>query len=266
MVTLVTLVTLVTVAAQTKRMMTRRTRLVMAACLTPCALAAQAANAPALTAQRASRNAAFLFAYRAKPEMDAAFAAGYRRHLDWHASKSDSLTWLAWTILDGPSAGTFVDGTFGIAFKAFDDRVDPRGDAEDGARNVMAFAVPTARETLRLRRDLSSATRLETGRAARMQKLTRLTGRPGVEAEIEATLRAMLARGARTLDYAVYERVSGGEQPAYAIVVQLDAWEELEGSRTDPTPAIIRALGTRLARAHTETWAYRPDLVYTPRD
>jgi hypothetical protein len=90
---------------------------------------------------RRNDHAAFLFAYRAKPGMDAAFAEGYRRHLDWHAARGDSLAWLAWTVVDGPQLGTFVDGAFGIAFKAFDDRVDPRGDAADAARQCDRGAI-----------------------------------------------------------------------------------------------------------------------------
>src|SRR5205085_8774735 len=40
-------------------------------------------------APRAARDGAFLFTYRAKPGQDAAFAQGYRRHLDWHAEHAD---------------------------------------------------------------------------------------------------------------------------------------------------------------------------------
>ena len=240
----------------TRSRLTRRCaqRLVLALCLTP----------SVSEAQRVARDAAFLFAYRAKPDMDAAFAAGYRRHLDWHAAHGDSLAWLAWTVVDGPAAGTFVDGTFGIVFKAFDDRVDPRGDGEDAVRNVTAFAVPTGRETLRLRRELSSATRLESGRAGRMQKVVRLLARPGTQAEIDRALLAVRSGGGKMLDYAVYERVSGGEQPAYVVVVQLDAWADFESERSDPASSIIRALGTRLVRAESEIWAYRPELTYLP--
>ena len=213
--------------------------------------------------QASARDAVFLFSYRAKPDMEGAFAAGYKRHLAWHAAHADSLAWLAWTVIDGPAAGTFVDGTFGIAFKAFDDRVDQQGDGEDAARNVTAFAVPTGRETLRLRRDLSAAVRLESARAGRMQKVARLTATPGTEAQVERVLRTMRAGAPKTLDYAVYERVSGGDQPAYTIIVQLDAWADLE--RGDPTAAIVRALGARLARVESEIWAYRPDLTYIPK-
>jgi hypothetical protein len=228
------------------------------------AVAAGLTPTASIVAQSAGADAAFLFAYRAKPGMDAEFAQGYRRHLDWHAAHSDSLPWLAWTVIDGPSLGTFVDGTFGIAFKAFDDRVDPRGDAEDAGRNVSAFAVATDRQVLRLRRDLSPSTRLESGKAGTMQRVVWLSVKPGAEAPAEQTLRALAAkRGA--LDYAVYERISGGDQPGYIVVVQFNAWAAVASAETDPAHTIVRSLASSLSRVQTETWLYRPDLVYFPK-
>lgn len=227
--------------------------LLLFVCLTPYALGGQQ-----------PRDAAFLFAYRAKPEMDAAFAQGYRRHLDWHAAHNDSLTWHAWTVVDGPAAGTFVDGTFGIAFKAFDDRVDPRGDAEDAGRNVSAFANATDRQVLRLRRDLGVASRLETGSAGAMQRVVWLSIKAYADSSVERALRN-LATKRGPLDYAVYERVSGGEQPGYVVIVQLKAWADLEDVVVDPVRAILRAIGPNLTRVQSETWAYRPDLTYIPK-
>jgi len=224
------------------------------ACLTPRLAAAQSPG----------RDAAFLFAYRAKPGMDVEFAQGYRRHLDWHAAHNDSLPWLAWTVIDGPSLGTFVDGTFGIAFKSFDDRVDPRGDGEDAGRNVSAFANATDRQVLRLRRDLSPSSRLESNAAAAMQRVVSLTMKPGAETSAEQQLRTLAAKRA-SLDYAVYERVSGGDLPGYVVVVQFNAWAELAGSDADPARTIVRALGANVTRVQSETWVYRPDLTYVPK-
>lgn len=223
---------------------------------------------PSETSQREARSldrgdAAFLFAYRAKPDMDAAFAEGYRRHLDWHAQRGDSLSWLAWTVIDGPNLGTFVDGAFGIRFKAFDDRVDPRGDAEDGARNVTAFANPTSRGVYRLRRDLGTAARLEAGRPAAMQKVVRLTIRPESVRSIENALRPVASRRrGRGLGYAVYERVSGGDGPALMLIAQLAAWADLEDPDADPSRAVITGLGSAVVRVESEIWSYRPELTY----
>lgn len=211
-------------------------------------------------------DAAFLFAYTAKPHMNEAFERGYRRHLDWHAEHGDSLTWLAWTVVDGRGVGTFVDGTFGVPFEAFDDRVDPRGDAEDGAKNITTFADPLYREVYRLRRDLGSAVRLEAGRPARMQRVVRLTLRPGAREAFEQALSELELKNATALDYAVYERVSGGGQPGFMLIVQFTAWADLEDAGSDPGRAILRAAGSTVTRAESEVWLYRPGLAYFPGD
>jgi hypothetical protein len=212
-------------------------------------------------------DAAFLFAYRARPDMDAAFAQGYRRHLDWHAQRNDSLPWLAWTVIDGPGLGAFVDGTFGITFKAFDDRVDQRGDATDAARNVNAYATGVYRQVHRLRRDLGSSSRLEDRRPAAMQKVVRVIVRPGSERLFEDAVKSVSTgdNGRRRLDVSIYEQVSGGEAPAYVIIVQLAAWAELEDAEADASRAILRAAGSAVERAESEVWLYRPDLTYLPK-
>src|SRR5690606_12816878 len=134
------------------------------------------ASPPCDIRRRAERGgtAAFLFSYRIIPGMERDFFDGYRRHLEWHRSRADSLSWLGWTVVDGPGLGRFVDGAFGIPHRAFDERVDPAGDGADAARNVTAYATPVGRELHRLRPELGSATRLERGEPGAMQKVTRL--------------------------------------------------------------------------------------------
>jgi hypothetical protein len=232
-----------------------RAALVSCAVLAPATLGGQAPR---------SADAAFLFAYRAKPGQEVAFFEGYRRHLDWHKAHADSLTWLAWTVYDGSGVDTFVDGTFGIPFAAFDQRVDPRGDGADATRNVSAFADATGREVYRLRRDLGTSTRLEEGKPAAMQKVVVMTVRPGREAALEQTLRALRGRRASVLDYAVYERVSGGVETTYTLIVSLAAWADLADAAKDPGRIIVREGAEALADARSEIWILRPDLVYAP--
>lgn len=221
------------------------------------------ASAPLSSSPTPSGDGAFLFAYRAKPGRAADFAQGYRRHLDWHAAKGDSLSWLAWHVIDGPSLGTFVDGTFGVSFRAFDERVDPRGDGEDAGRNVTAFADPIARGVYRLRRDLGTADRLERGHPGAMQRVVWLTLRPGAEAAFEAVARRLASSPERArLDYAVYERLSGGDQPAFVLIAQFARWGDLEHDGADPGRALVRAAGDAIARVESESWAYSPELSY----
>jgi len=208
---------------------------------------------------------AFLFAYRPRPGMDATFEEGYRRHLGWHESRGDTLAWLAWTVVSGPGMGLFVDGVFGIPFRAMDERVDPGGDAADAAANVTAFGDPAYLHAYRLRRDLGSATRLERARPAAMQKVVWLTVRAGSEAAFEDALAGLTRPRREGLDYAVYERVAGGVEPGYLLAVQVAAFAELEDEAADPTGAILRAAGSAVVRAEAELWRYRPDLTYIPK-
>ncbi len=210
---------------------------------------------------RSPGDAAFLFSYRPRPEHADSFVAGYRRHLAWHAEHHDSLTWLAWNVVDGREQGIFVDGTFGIAFAAFDARVEPGADGADFVKNVAPHVDPLSRETFRLRRDLSLGSRLEKNRAAAFSKVVRITVRPG---EIGAFEQAALAvRGVSKSDYSLYQRVSGGEQSDFLLIVQLDAWADLQNPAADPSVMLVRR-STAIAKAESAIWSYQPSLTYSP--
>ncbi len=216
---------------------------------------------PGSLAAQSTADAAYLFGYRIKPGMEPAFTAGYRRHLDWHARNRDSLTWLAWFVTAGPSQGMFVDGTFGLAPKAFDDRVNPREDGQDADTNVTAFADPALREVYRLRRDLGTGARLEAGKPAPMQLVAFVELRPGGLAGFEQAAAAVRSR--RGLEeWAVYERVAGGDAPGFVLVVQVESWARLGDGARDPVRALLREADAVVERAVTEIWSFREDLTY----
>ncbi len=225
----------------------------------------------------------FLFAYEPRPGQRAAFEEGYRRHLDWHRAREDSLTWFGWDVMAGPRLGMFVDGVFGIRFAALDVRVDPAGDAADAARNVTAHAEPTARELVLLRPDLSTATPLEDGRPTPFAQVVRYRVRVGAAGRMESAL-GQLRRTARTdalLPYTVYEIVAGSS-PGFLLVVWRDGLGSFDRVERNPE----RALEARLARGAadesagedadtgppsrpaleaevtSEVWRYRADLTY----
>ena len=60
-------------------------------------------------------------------------------------------------------------------------------------------------------------------------------------------------------------RNSGGEQAAFVVMVQFNAWADLSDPGKDPSDRIRRAIESSLVRAETAIWAYRPDLTYFPR-
>jgi hypothetical protein len=220
---------------------------------------------PSSTSAQQVGDAAFVFAYRMKPGMESSFTEGYRRHLRWHAEHQDSLPWLGWFVVSGPGLGMFVDGTFGIRLQAFDNRVAPADDGQDAEKNVTAFGDPAYRYTYRLRRDLGTAARLETGKPAPMQLVCWLTLRPAGMGDFERRMRRLPANGRRFLDYAVYERLAGGEQPAFLVVAQLQSWAELEDSGRNPIRAMLSLAGEDVVRAETEVWHYQADLSYFPK-
>jgi hypothetical protein len=211
-----------------------------------------------------TKDAAYLFAYRIKPGLEAAFDSGYRRHLDWHAQHRDSLPWLGWTVVAGTGLDLFVDGTFGITPQAFDARVEPRADAADADSNVRPHANAIYRYAYRLRRELGSADRLEEGRAGAMQLVCWISLRPGPVDQFERTLRALRARSAG-LDYAVYERTAGGPQPAYLVVAQADRWTAIDAAYDRLIGPLLRASDGGIERADSEVWRYRPDLTLIPQ-
>lgn len=221
---------------------------------------------------RDSGDAAHLFGYRAPPGMQARFDAGYRRHLEWHRARRDPLVWYGWYVGDGPRAGMFVDGSFGAPFAAFDHRVDPEGDAADGAANVTAHAQPVMRASYRLRREFSTGFPLEQWRPTRSVQVLHFRIRPGRTAEFERALAAVRARLGADPGAAVhtwYEKVVGGAVPEFMLMVAREGWGGYDDAPAgierllhgDPA---LQAYAAAVEGVEAETWSYRPDLSLIP--
>lgn len=209
-----------------------------------------------------TRTAALLFAYTPAEGNQSRFDEGYRRHLDWHRAKGDSLVWYGWYVLTGDRIGTFIDGTFGNRFEAIDRRVDPAGDAADFAQTAAPFADPVYRRAYRLRVDLSSATPLEDRQPSPLVHVYHFTVEPGTGERFEEWVRqtwvSTVERGGGP-DYTWYELVLGGEHPGYLLMVPARGLSGLQ-------PISTEALAGMAARVRSETWRYREDLSYLPED
>lgn len=234
------------------------------------AVATPAATQPAST--RDSGDAAHLFGYRAKPGMRERFDAGYRKHLEWHRAHRDPLVWYGWYVGDGPRAGMFVDGSFGASFAAFDGRVDPEGDASDGAANVTAYADGAMRTSYRLRRELSTGFPLEQWRPSPSVQVFRYRLRPGRQARFEQALAVARERLRATTGapaHTWYELVVGGAVPEFMLMVARGGWASY-----DRTPVGVEALlrdtdalaayADAVEGVEAETWNYRADLSLIP--
>lgn len=229
----------------------------------------------------------FLFSYAPHAGERPLFEAGYRRHLDWHESMEDSLTWYGWDVLVGPRPGLFVDGVFGVPFAALDARVDPAGDQADAALNVLAHADPVSREMVALRPDLSTADPLGDGRPSAFVEVVRYAVAPGGSGVMEVAFRQLVGRAGDEgmSPYTVYERVAGAA-PGFVLMIWRDRLATFDEHGRNPR----RALRTILSRTWVDTvgepgastgsgstrlldgpvisevWVYRRDLTYLGAD
>lgn len=243
--------------------------------------AAGLAPAPA-AAEPAAGRAAFLFGYVPKPGERAHFAAGYRRHLQWHRRHGDPLAWYGWFVTGGDRLGMFIDGSFGVPFAAFDKRVDPAGDRADAIKNFAASAKPAFRSAYVVRPDLSTGRPLKARRPSKSMQVFYYTLRPGAAARFESVVRAARETLLRMPDapaHTWYKRVEGGRQPVYLLMVARDGWASYAGFRQTLAQLASRADASgsgrpeRLDRLHasvgavrSEIWTYRADLSYFPKD
>ncbi len=205
------------------------------------------------------------FELRPLPGLTRQFEDGYRRHLDWHARAGDRWAWGMWQVTNGDRAGLYVDGTFGHAWAGFDAAVDPAGDAADNAVNVDPFAARGANHVWRLRPDLGGAGPVAAGAALPASD-------PGpafvwrAEYRVRGGAEDAFGGGARRLraaaagrPFAVYELVSGGERPTYAVWVPAATWAAA-GAFADAAAPAERALAAAAERVRVEVWRFRPDL------
>lgn len=226
--------------------------------------------APPLSAQ-----AGLLTGWRPEPGQREALYDGYARHLEWHGNAGDSLTWYGWDVVAGPGLGLFMDGTFGAPFAALDVRVDPRGDAEDHAVNVDAFASPAFREALLLRRDLSTATPLEERVPTTYVHVVRYTfGPPAASATVEMALRDIVSGrppcSVGLLPFTVYESIAGSSAPGFMLMVWRDRLGSFDDDGVNPVACLrlLVASATMSPVSSTggvvsiEVWRLRRDLSY----
>lgn len=225
-------------------------------------------------------NAAFLFAYYPKENKRTEFEKGYQQHLDWHRQKGDQLAWYAWYVQTGSRLGLFIDGTFGISFQAFDNRIDQAEDRADFAKTTAPFADLTFRKVYYLRKKLSTDYLLEKWTPTSSMEVYEIAVVPGTEYLFEAIFlelrHAIEEKGDKPL-YTIYELISGDEHPGYLMMVPRDNFSYfddheavtsirylIESYLPDRTGGLFDKLARSIKRMTSETWGYRKDLSYFP--
>ena len=192
-----------------------------------------------------SGGTAHLYAYTVKDR--AAFEAGYRQHLRWHAAHADRLAWFAWYVTNGNRAGAFVDGTFGTTPDGLAGRPDPKGDGADFRANAGAHVSAIGDEGWELWREASRATPLEQRRPVAYAHVYMIA------AEDKAAFEAAVA--ARQLQGATWYRSLDGAPGHYLLMLPAR-------SRGAPPPLSLSGGPVRMLRA--ETWRYVPRLALMP--
>ncbi|MBW8840935.1 MAG: hypothetical protein JF608_03820 [Sphingomonadales bacterium] len=191
-----------------------------------------------------SGGTAHLYAYRIKDR--AAFEAGYRQHLRWHARHADKLAWFAWYVTSGDRAGSFVDGTFGTTPDGLAGRPDPEGDGADFRTNAGPYVSASGDEGWELWREASQATPLEQRRPGTYLHVY------AIAADNKAAFEAAIAT--RPLHGATWYRGLDGASDHYLLMLPA----RLPGA---PPPV---SLGSQVRTLRAETWQYAPRLALMP--
>ena len=192
-----------------------------------------------------SGGTAHLYAYTVKDR--AAFEAGYRQHLRWHAAHADKLAWFAWYVTSGNRAGAFVDGTFGTTPDGLAGRPDPKGDGADFQRNAGAYVSAIGNEGWELWREASRATPLEQRRPGAYLHVY------AIAADDTAAFESAIA--ARPLQGATWYRSLGGESGHYLLMLP---------ARSPGAPPPLSLGGSKVHTIRAETWRYVPRLALMP--
>lgn len=199
---------------------------------------------PAVAAAQ-SGGTAHLYAYTVKDR--AAFEAGYRQHLRWHAAHADTLAWFAWYVTDGDRAGAFVDGTFGTTPDGLAGRPDPKGDGADFRANAGAYVSAIGDEGWELWRKASRATPLEQRRPEASVHVYMIS------ADDHAAFEAAVA--ARPLRGATWYRSLDGAPGRYLLMLP---------ARSRGAPPPLPLIGGPVHTLRAETWRYVPRLALMP--
>jgi hypothetical protein len=182
--------------------------------------------------------------YRVKPGKDAAFIAGYRKHLAWHVRARDRWPWYMWKVASGPRAGMHVGGSFEHEWAEFERRPNTKEDAADHKANIDGHLDGSSAVYLERRRDLGGA--LASFEAPYLS-LVEVNVRPGERAAFERAVRAS-ARRARPFPHAWFEVVSGADVSTYLLFISLQRRADL-GAASPGRLDLVPAEGVASARS-----------------
>jgi len=239
------------------------------------ALAAAVLTAPASARAPVTQNEGIAQFYSYRLADRAAFEAGYREHLGWHARNGDPLVWYAWTVQTGPRRGLFIDATAGTSFSALDRRVKPAEDGADFRRTAAPHAVALDVETWELWAGVSTATPLEDKRPSAIVDVFRVDVSPGDTAAFERAMTALATPSRQAgVRLSWYRRLRGGDGPAYFAMLAREDWAGLGAAGGTFAAMLTRVYGATdgeveevlgaVSGLGVESWTYEPRLSLIP--
>ena len=207
---------------------------------------------------------------------------GYKQHLEWHKQKNDQLPWYAWNVQTGSRLGLFIDGTFGISFNAFDNRVDSAEDRADFAKTTAPYADIVFRKVYKLRKELSSVFLLENWKPTSSIEVFDITVSPGTQNEFEEIfleLNKVNVNKQNKPNITLYQLISGDEHSGYLLLIPRNNFSYYDNDQgiisikdlietyiPNKTPELLENLTKSVKRQTSETWGYRKDLSYFPEN
>lgn len=225
--------------------------------------------------------AAFLFAYYPKEGKQQKFEEGYKNHLQWHQNNEDPLPWYGWYVVTGERIGMFVDGTFGISFEAFDNRIAPTEDAGDFSETTAPYADAAYRSVFKLKPELSTSTLLEDRNPSPTIEAYTFSVMPGSEAEFEEVIFKLVSamkQDEPEQEFTFYKLLTGGNLPAYLLIVPQHGFADFASGKSITAPGeliphlfdnstaknLLDQFSDSVRKIYGETWSYRSDLSYFP--
>jgi hypothetical protein len=242
--------------------------------------AAPASSTAALNQQNAN-NLCRVYFTTPKPGGSAAFEAGRKKHMAFHAAQKDTWTWNTWAIDSGDNTGSFVTSSCGHAWKDFDEWEARMGKADtaDADLNLTPTTAAGHNGFYLYRADMSLAPANQA--PAPMTAVTVYVLHPGAGPDFIAAIKRINDALSKQPDWPKtsgwLQLVNGGEGPTFVLLNARKNWADFEPLSKTPTDvvmetygkeegaAIMKAVRDTTAHIFTEAAIYRADLSYIPK-
>jgi hypothetical protein len=206
----------------------------------------------------------------------AGFEAGLAAHNAFHAAQQDPTPLFTWQVVSGPRAGQYVRASFNHTWADFDaEEKMAAADAADSATHLDPYLAADLPGIYRYRRELSRPPEGGPQKLARILAFELKFGKSRQFEEAVAKVHAALAEVETWGNYLWYERIDGGQVPAWVLSQPSDTWAGfaphdpglaalVAKKYGDQAAAILGAIEEAVERQEVYTLAFRGDLSYVP--